>query len=162
MNNNVDFRIGHGYDAHRFQPGLKLTLAGVHVPYEFGLGSHSDGDVVIHALCDALLGASGKRDIGSHFPDNDPNLKNMGSKYFLENVMQWVRDDHWHVNNVDISIIAEKPKLAPHIMDMQDFLGAHMEMDKEKINIKATTNDGMGFIGKGEGIACHVVVLLMK
>lgn len=162
MSQSINFRIGHGYDAHHFQEGLQLTLAGIKIPYEMGLGSHSDGDVVIHALCDALLGAAGRRDIGSHFPPSDPNLKDMASKYFLEKVMEWLRDDNWQINNIDISIIAEQPKLAPHINAMQDFLAHHMEVDPELINIKATTNDGMGFIGRKEGIACNVVVLLRR
>lgn len=153
-------RIGHGYDAHRFAPGIPLVLGGVTIDFEFGLAAHSDGDVVVHALCDALLGAAALGDIGRHFPDSDQQFQGIDSRILLRAVMTRLKDAGLKVSNADLSIIAQQPKLAPHIPVMRDNLAADLALDSGRLNIKATTTEGMGFTGRGEGIACHAVVLL--
>lgn len=153
-------RIGHGYDAHRFAEGRRLVLGGVTIPYARGLLAHSDGDVLIHALCDALLGAAGLGDIGGHFPDTDAAFKDVDSRKLLHKVMALVRDKGWVVNNVDATFIAQVPKLKPYIADMVRNLAQDLGVDEQAINIKATTTEGMGFTGRGEGMAAHTVVLL--
>jgi 2-C-methyl-D-erythritol 2,4-cyclodiphosphate synthase len=153
-------RIGHGFDAHKLTANRRLVLGGVEIPFEKGLAAHSDGDVVIHALCDALLGAAALGDIGQHFPDSDETYKNMDSREFLAKVMQLLGQSGYVVENADITIIAQAPKLAPFINEMRKNLCELLNVSKDCINIKATTTEGMGFTGKGEGIASHAIVLI--
>ena len=153
-------RIGHGYDTHRFVEGRPLVLGGVTIPHEKGLLAHSDGDVVIHALCDALLGAAALGDIGAHFPDTSADFKNIDSRVLLRRVLELLAQNSYEVTNADITIIAEEPRMAPHIDVMRDNLCADLAVSRDAINIKATTNEKMGFIGNREGIAVHAVVLI--
>ena len=153
-------RIGQGYDAHKFKEGGKLILGGVEIPYEKGMEAHSDGDVVIHALCDALLGAMALGDIGKHFPDTDDSFKGIDSRILLREVMEKVRQSGMKLANADITIIAQAPKLAPHIQTMREIMAADMSTAIHNVNVKATTTEKMGFTGRGEGIAVLTVVLL--
>jgi 2-C-methyl-D-erythritol 2,4-cyclodiphosphate synthase len=153
-------RIGHGYDAHRFIEGRPLILGGVEIPYEKGLAAHSDGDAVIHALCDALLGAAALGDIGSYFPDTDADFENIDSRILLRKVMQLIADKGFTPANVDITILAQQPKMAPHITPMRYVISRDMGIDVDRVSIKATTTEKMGFIGREEGIAVHAVALL--
>ena len=153
-------RIGQGYDAHKFKDGGKLILGGVEIPYDKGMEAHSDGDVVIHALCDALLGAMALGDIGKHFPDTDDSYKGIDSRILLREVMEKVRQSGMKLGNADITIIAQAPKLAPHIQTMRQIMAADMSTAINNVNIKATTTEKMGFTGRGEGIAVQTVVLL--
>ena len=154
-------RIGHGYDAHRFAAGRPLVLGGVTIPHDQGLAAHSDGDVLIHALCDALLGAAAVGDIGRHFPDSSRDYENIDSRILLCKVMALLHDRGWRVGNVDITVIAQKPKLASFVPAMRNKLAGDLRVDETQVNIKATTTEGMGFTGRGEGIAAHAVVLLL-
>jgi 2-C-methyl-D-erythritol 2,4-cyclodiphosphate synthase len=153
-------RIGHGYDAHRFGEGRKLILGGVEVPYDYGLEAHSDGDVVIHALCDALVGAAGLGDIGKHFPDSDKAYENIDSRVLLRHIVQLLHDNNFSISNADVTIVAQAPKLAPHIPQMRERLATDCGIDVARLNIKATTTEKMGFTGRAEGIACYAVALL--
>jgi 2-C-methyl-D-erythritol 2,4-cyclodiphosphate synthase len=153
-------RIGCGFDAHRFAPARPLILGGVDIPHDQGLLAHSDGDVLVHALCDALLGAAALGDIGRHFPDSDPAFAGIDSRVLLRRIVALLLDRDLMVVNIDATIIAQQPKLAPYIAEMSDNLGADLGVDQGQINIKATTTEGMGFTGRGEGIAAHAVVLL--
>jgi 2-C-methyl-D-erythritol 2,4-cyclodiphosphate synthase len=153
-------RIGHGYDVHRFGDGDTLVLGGVHIAHDRGLEAHSDGDVLIHAICDALLGAMGQGDIGQHFPDTDPANAGIDSRLLLGRVMQLVHQSGWVLGNLDATIIAESPRMAPHIQGMRETLVADMATTIEQVNVKATTTEGLGFTGRKEGIAAHAVVLL--
>jgi len=153
-------RIGHGYDAHRFESGRPLILGGVTIPSEQGLAAHSDGDVLIHALCDALLGAAGLGDIGKHFPDSSAEFKNIDSRILLRDVVKNIKSHALTVSNVDMTVIAQKPKLMTYIEDMRSHLASDLELDVQRVNVKATTTEGMGFEGRGEGISAHAVVLL--
>jgi len=153
-------RIGHGYDVHRFGPGDTLVLGGVHIPHDRGIVAHSDGDVLIHAVCDALLGALGQGDIGQHFPDTDPANAGIDSRFLLRRVMQMVQQSHWVVGNLDATIIAQAPRMAPHIASMRKNLAADMAASVAQVNVKATTTEKLGFAGRQEGIAVHAVVLL--
>lgn len=153
-------RIGHGFDIHRFTEGTPLMLGGVHVPFHKGMLAHSDGDVILHALCDALLGAIALGDIGRHFPDSDPKWKNTQSTLFLQHVMQLVQARHFQVENADVTVIAEVPKLAPYIEQMCEHIASSMQVDRACINVKASTMEKLGPIGAGEAIAAHAVVLL--
>ena len=153
-------RIGHGYDSHRFVAGRPLVLGGVNVPHDKGLQAHSDGDVVIHALCDALLGAAALGDIGAHFPDTSGEFKNIDSRVLLRRTRALLAQKRLEVNNADITIIAEEPKMAPHISAMRNNLCADLSVAADAVNIKATTNEKMGAIGNREGIAVHAVVAL--
>jgi len=153
-------RIGHGYDAHRLVEGRPLILGGVKIPYEKGLEGHSDADAVIHALCDALLGAMCLGDIGSHFPDTDPELKNIDSRILLRQVYDLMKKNKFVLGNADITILAQAPKMADHISSMQKNLSTDLNANFTDINIKATTTEKMGFIGRGEGIAVHAVVII--
>ncbi len=153
-------RIGQGYDAHKFKKGGRLVLGGVEVPYEKGMEAHSDGDVVIHALCDALLGAMALGDIGKHFPDTDDSYKGIDSRILLKEVMNKVRKGGMKLGNADITIIAQEPKLAPHIQAMRKILADDMSTAINNISVKATTTEKMGFTGRAEGIAVTAVVLL--
>jgi 2-C-methyl-D-erythritol 2,4-cyclodiphosphate synthase len=155
-------RIGHGYDAHRFIEDRPLILGGVTIPYEKGLEGHSDADAVIHALCDALLGAMGLGDIGNHFPDTDPELKNIDSRILLRQVTDLMVEKKYTLQNADITILAQAPKMAVHISTMKKNLAQDLNSNIENINIKATTTERMGFIGRSEGIAAEAVVLLMS
>lgn len=153
-------RIGHGYDAHRFGEGRKLILGGVDVPHSHGLVAHSDGDVVIHALSDALIGAAGLGDIGQHFPDTDQAYENIDSRVLLRHIVQLLQDNHFIISNADVTIVAQSPKLAPYIPMMRERLATDCGIDVTRFNIKATTTEQMGFTGRGEGIACYAVALL--
>jgi 2-C-methyl-D-erythritol 2,4-cyclodiphosphate synthase len=153
-------RIGHGYDVHRFGDGDTLVLGGVHIAHDRGLEAHSDGDVLIHAICDALLGAMGQGDIGQHFPDTDPANAGIDSRLLLGRVMQLVHQSGWVLGNLDATIIAQSPRMAPHIQGMRENLVADMATTIEQVNVKATTTEGLGFTGRKEGIAAHAVVLL--
>ena len=153
-------RIGHGYDAHKFKDSGKLILGGVEIPYDKGMEAHSDGDVVIHALCDALLGAMALGDIGKHFPDTDDSYKGIDSRILLREVMEKVRQSGMKLGNADITIIAQAPKLANHIQAMREIMAADMSTAINNVSIKATTTEKMGFTGRGEGIAVQTVVLL--
>ena len=154
-------RIGQGYDAHKFKDGGKLILGGVEVPYEKGMEAHSDGDVVIHALCDALLGAMALGDIGKHFPDTDAAYKGIDSRILLKEVMKKVREGGMKLGNADITVIAQAPKLAPHIEDMRKILASDMSAAISNVSVKATTTEKMGFTGRAEGIAVTAIVLLV-
>ena len=151
-------RIGHGSDVHRLVPGRKLILGGVEIPFERGLDGHSDADVLTHALMDALLGAASLGDIGLLFPDNDPQYKGISSLLLLEEVVRRVHAAGFAVGNADITVLCQRPKLRPHIPAMQERLRALL--GTEAVNVKATTEEGLGFTGSGEGIACHAVCLL--
>lgn len=153
-------RIGHGYDVHRFGPGEELVLGGVHIPYHRGLEAHSDGDVLIHAVCDALLGAIGEGDIGKHFPDTDAANAGIDSRLLLRRVMQLVQQAGWKLGNLDATLIAQAPRMAPHIAGMRENLAADMAATVAQVNVKATTTEKLGFAGREEGIAAHAVVLL--
>jgi 2-C-methyl-D-erythritol 2,4-cyclodiphosphate synthase len=153
-------RIGHGYDAHRFAAGRPLVLGGVTIPHDQGLAAHSDGDVLIHALCDALLGAAALGDIGRHFPDTDKDYANIDSRILLRKAAALLHERSWRVSNVDVTVIAQRPRLAAHVPAMRAHLAADLAVDETRINIKATTTEGMGFTGRGEGIAVHAVALL--
>lgn len=153
-------RIGHGADAHRFGEGRPLRLGGVEIPHPLGLEAHSDGDVVIHALCDALLGAAGLGDIGSQFPDNDAAYAGIDSRVLLRRVGERLVSLGLTVNYADLTIVAERPKLAPHIPAMRERMAADLGIDPSRLNAKATTTERMGFTGRGEGIAAFAVVLL--
>ncbi len=153
-------RIGHGYDAHRLAAGERLVLGGVTIPHDKGLAAHSDGDVALHALCDALIGAAGGGDIGRHFPDDDPGYENIDSRILLRRVIATLADQRLSVGNADVTIVAEEPRLAAHVSQMRANIAADLGIDANRVNVKATTTEKMGFVGRGEGIAAHAVVLL--
>jgi len=153
-------RIGHGYDVHRLVEGKKLIMGGVDIPYEKGLLGHSDADVLLHAIADALLGALAMGDIGKHFPDTDPAFKGADSMKLLAQVVGLISTKGYVVGNLDATIIAQKPKMAPHIQAMRENIAQVCSVDIDRINIKATTEEGLGFTGTGEGISAHAVVLL--
>ena len=154
-------RIGQGYDAHKFKDGGKLILGGVDIPYEKGMEAHSDGDVVIHALCDALLGAMALGDIGKHFPDTDDSYKGIDSRVLLKVVMNKVREGGMKLGNADITVIAQAPKLALHIEAMRKNIAVDMSTVVSNVSVKATTTEKMGFTGRAEGIAVTAIVLLI-
>lgn len=153
-------RIGHGYDVHAFGQGDALILGGVEIPYNRAFIAHSDGDVLIHALIDAVLGALALGDIGEHFPDTDGAYKEISSRYLLAMVVTLMRERGYQLGNADITLVAERPKMAPHIESMRLNLSADLGCAMDQINIKATTTEKLGFVGREEGIACHAVVLL--
>jgi len=153
-------RIGHGYDVHQFCNDRPLIIGGVTIPYEKGLAGHSDADVLIHALCDALLGAAALGDIGKHFPDTDDDFENIDSRILLRHIYKLLSNKSYSISNIDITIIAEAPKMAPHISAMKNNLTSDLSLNEDQINIKATTTEKMGFVGRGEGITAHAVVLL--
>ena len=153
-------RIGHGYDVHRLTEGRALILGGVHIPFERGLLGHSDADVLTHAVMDALLGAAGLWDIGHAFPDTDPAYKGADSLVLLDQVMAMLRENGLRVGNVDATILAQRPKLAPYIPQMRANLATRLGVDVSRVNVKATTEEGLGFTGTGEGMAAHAVALL--
>lgn len=156
------FRVGTGYDVHKLVPERKLILCGVEVPYELGLLGHSDADVALHALSDALLGAAALGDIGKHFPDTDERFKGADSAKLLEHVVHLVEEKGWQVNNVDVTIIAQKPKLASYIPAMRSRVAQVLKIDEDYVNVKATTTEKLGFTGRGEGIAAEAIASLVK
>ena len=153
-------RIGHGYDVHRLVEGRDLFLGGVKIPYELGLDGHSDADVLLHAVMDALLGAAGLRDIGYHFPDTDPAYKGADSRLLLREVGKKITAAGYRVGNIDVTMIAQKPKLKPYIPQMVQNIAEDLKIAENQINIKATTEEKLGFTGNGEGMSCHAVCLL--
>lgn len=155
-------RVGQGYDVHQLVEGRPLVLGGVTVDHNKGLAGHSDADVVVHSLCDALLGAAGKGDIGQHFPDTDSSYKNIDSRILLRKVMSLLQADDWQLVNADLTIIAQAPKLAPHIPQMRSLLSIDMNIDETQLNIKATTTEELGYCGREEGIAALAIVLLER
>lgn len=154
-------RIGHGYDVHKFTDGDHIVIGGVQISYEQGLEAHSDGDVLIHALCDALLGAAGLWDIGHHFPDTDDAFKDIDSRVLLRRVISDLAERGWSVGNIDATIVAQAPKMAPHIPTMCEQLASDMNVDVSAVNVKATTTEKLGFAGRKEGIAAHAVALIV-
>ena len=162
MKEGFDMRVGVGYDLHRLVEGRRLVLGGVTIPFEKGLLGHSDADVLFHAVCDALLGAVGLGDVGQHFPNTDPSFKDVSSTTLLEQTLQMVRDKGFCVNNLDATILAEAPKLAPYSGVMETNLAALLELEPSRVNVKATTMEGMGAIGKGEAIAAICMVTMVS
>lgn len=158
----MPFRIGHGFDSHRLEAGEGMRLGGVWIPCAYRLVAHSDGDAIIHALCDALLGAIGGGDIGRLFPDNDPQHRGQDSRVFLREVMRRVRERGYGVVNADLTLVAQVPRMAPHAESIQQLLAAEMGVEAARVNLKAKTNEGMGHLGRREGIAAHAVVLLQQ
>ena len=158
----MKIRVGFGYDVHRLVEGRDLWLGGIKLEHTMGLLGHSDADVLIHALCDALLGAANMRDIGYHFPDTDPKYKDVDSKLLLADTMKLLRDAGYEFGNADITVAAERPKLKPHIDAMKDCLAKVMQVDVEDISIKATTTEKLGFTGRQEGMAAYATVLITK
>ncbi|MBA2685013.1 MAG: 2-C-methyl-D-erythritol 2,4-cyclodiphosphate synthase [Gemmatimonadaceae bacterium] len=157
----VAIRMGIGYDSHRFGPGNAVRLGGISIPYDLALVGHSDADAVAHAVTDALLGAIGEGDIGSMFPDNDPTNRSRDSIEMLTIAMALLRDRGWRANNVDITVIAEAPRIAPFREAMRDALAAALQLDRTAVSVKGKTNEGMGWIGRGEGIACVAVATVV-
>ena len=155
-------RVGIGYDVHRLVSGRPLVLGGVNVPCDLGMAGHSDGDVLVHAIMDALLGAAGLKDIGHYFPNTDPQYKNISSLLLLERVRKLIEEKRWKIVNIDSSLVAESPKLSPFIDKMKENIGKTLGIDIDSIGIKVTTNEGLGFVGRGEGIAAWAVALLEK
>jgi 2-C-methyl-D-erythritol 2,4-cyclodiphosphate synthase len=155
-------RIGHGYDVHRFCEGNEIVIGGVKIPHKYGLEAHSDGDVLIHALCDALLGAAGLWDIGHHFPDDDDAFSNIDSRILLRRVISDLADRGWRVGNIDATVVAQAPKMASHIPTMCENLANDLQVERSAVNVKATTTEKLGFAGREEGIAAHAVVLIEK
>ena len=153
-------RIGHGYDVHLLVPDRVLILGGVKIPYEKGLDGHSDADVLLHAVMDALLGAAALRDIGYHFPDTDMRYKGADSRVLLRTVKEKIQAAGYRVGNVDVTLIAQKPKLKDYIPAMMENIAADLEVDVNRVNVKATTEEHLGFTGDGSGMACHAVCLL--
>lgn len=162
----MSFRIGNGFDAHKFSDenaaNTSVILGGVSIPHTHALLAHSDGDVVLHALCDAILGALAKGDIGKHFPDTSDDFKNIDSRVLLRQVVALMKEDNYKIQNTDITIIAQAPKMAPHVSEMQSRIASDLETDNTNVNVKATTTEGMGFTGRKEGIAVQASVLLIK
>jgi 2-C-methyl-D-erythritol 2,4-cyclodiphosphate synthase len=158
----TDIRIGHGYDVHAFKAGDHVVLGGVRIAHDKAFKAHSDGDVLIHALCDALLGAAALGDIGRHFPDTDPNYAGANSRVLLAEVVKMLAEAGWQVGNVDGTVIAQAPKLAPHIDAMREHLAEDLGVGLDQVNVKATTTEHLGFTGREEGIAAHAVALIMR
>jgi 2-C-methyl-D-erythritol 2,4-cyclodiphosphate synthase len=155
-------RIGHGFDVHAFGPGSRIILGGVEIPFERGLAAHSDGDVLLHAVCDALLGAAALGDIGRHFPDTDPAYRNADSRLLLRRVVAMLTGQGLMVANLDTTLIAQRPRLAPHLPGMVSNMANDLEIPPGNVNVKATTTERLGFVGREEGIAAHAVALLRR
>ena len=153
-------RIGHGYDVHRLVEGRKLILGGVEIPFEKGLDGHSDADVLVHAIMDALLGAAAMGDIGKHFPDTDASYSGIDSMILLDHVYDLLVEKNYRISNIDATVIAQRPKLAPYISQMRDNVAVRLHLSEDQVNIKATTEEHLGFSGRGEGISCHAVCLI--
>ena len=158
----MEIRVGNGLDIHKLAPGLPLILCGVTIPSEKGCVAHSDGDAAIHALCDALLGALALGDIGKHFPDTSDEYKGIDSRILLKRVFDMITERGWCIGNIDITLILEKPKLAPHISEMRKMLASVLGLDVERVSVKATTSEKIGFVGREEGIATFASILLFN
>ena len=158
----MNIRVGHGFDVHAFAEGRRLIIGGVDIPCERGLAGHSDADVLLHAICDALLGAAGLGDIGRHFPDSDPRYKGIDSRELLRHVAALLAEAGWRTGNVDATIIAQAPRMAPHIPGMRVNIAADLGLEAEAVNVKATTTERLGFTGRGEGIAAEAVCLIVR
>lgn len=158
----TDIRVGHGYDVHKLVKNRELVLGGVRIDYEYGLLGHSDADVLIHAICDSLLGAAGLGDIGKHFPDTDKKFAGIDSRILLRNVYSLLNQDGFKVSNIDATIIAQKPKLAGYIDKMRENIAHDMGIENSRVNIKATTEEELGFTGRKEGISAHSVCMIYK
>lgn len=158
----MTIRVGSGYDVHAFTEGRPLILSGVHIPYEYGLAGHSDADVVIHAVVDALLGAAAQGDIGTYFPSSDPRWKDQPSSVFLDYTYDLLVQLGWTIGNVDATVVAERPKLLPYIQPMRSHLAERLHLSLEQVSVKGKTTDGLGFTGRREGIACYAVALLER
>ncbi|HHJ39183.1 MAG: 2-C-methyl-D-erythritol 2,4-cyclodiphosphate synthase [Methylothermaceae bacteria B42] len=158
----MTYRIGQGYDAHRFKEGDHIIVGGVKIPFDKGMAAHSDGDVALHALCDALLGAAALGDIGKHFPDTDPQLKGVDSRLLLRQVRELIASEGYAPVNVDLTIVAQAPRLAPHIAAMRENIAQDLGLPAECVNVKATTTEKMGFEGREEGISAQAVALLQS
>ena len=159
---NEDYRIGHGYDVHRLEVGEKFVIGGIEIDHEKGAVGHSDADVVIHVICDSILGALGDGDIGKHFPDTEKKYKGIDSKELLVEVMKTLEKNDFEINNVDVTVLLERPKLRDHVDGMIEILSDVMKIRKDKLSIKATTTEGLGFVGRQEGVAAHCVTLIKK
>lgn len=157
-----NFRIGHGYDVHRLVTERDLILGGVTVPFEKGLLGHSDADVLLHAVCDALLGALALGDIGKHFPDSDPQYAGIDSRLLLSRTAELIREKGWQIGNVDATVVAQAPRLSPYIQEMRENIATVLDLPLDTINVKATTEEHLGFTGEGLGIAAHAVCLLFR
>ena len=155
-------RVGFGYDVHALVPGRRLFLGGIEIPYLFGLQGHSDADVLVHAICDALLGAIGEGDIGKHFPDTDPQYRDIRSTVLLKNVLHKAREKGFHLVNIDATLVAQRPKLSEFIPRMVKQIADVLEIEPGRVNVKATTTEGLGFAGRGEGIGAYAVALVEK
>lgn len=158
----MDFRIGYGVDVHRLESGIPLFVGGINIPSELGSVGHSDADVLLHAICDALLGAANLRDIGFHFSDNDPKYKGIDSKILLKEVVKLIKEKGYRVNNIDSTVIAEAPKLNPHIPQMQEVIADILEVDSDAVSIKATTHEKVDSFGRKEAIKAYCSCLLVK
>lgn len=157
-----NLRIGHGYDVHRLVPDRSLVIGGVTIPYEKGLLGHSDADVLLHAICDALLGALALGDIGKHFPDSDPEYKNIDSRTLLSRTALLIREKGWQIGNIDATVVAQAPRLSSYIPKMRETVASALDIELDAISIKATTEEHLGFTGEGLGIAAHAVCLLFR
>lgn len=158
----MKFRVGLGYDSHRFALDRPLVIGGIRIPFDKGLAAHSDGDVLIHAICDALLGAAALKDIGTHFPDNDDQFQNVDSKILLGKVVNLIQEKGWSVNNLDCTLILEEPKMKPYVDKMVKTLAPILHIDIDQLSIKAKTNEKMGFTGQKEGVAAVAIVSIVK
>ena len=158
----LDIRVGHGYDVHAFADGRRLIMGGVKIEYDKGLLGHSDADVLLHAICDALLGAAALGDIGKHFPDTDESFKGADSRAMLREVVDLVQEKGYSVSNIDATIVCQRPKLADYMQQMKENIASDCEIDRDRVNIKATTEEKLGFTGRGEGVSAHAVCLIVK
>lgn len=157
-----NFRIGHGYDVHRLVPNRALILGGVTIPHEKGLLGHSDADVLLHAICDSILGALALGDIGKHFPDTDPQYANIDSRILLLHTAELIREKGWQIGNIDATVVAQAPRLSPYIQEMRENIASVLNLSLDAIGVKATTEEHLGFTGEGLGIAAHAVCLLFR
>ncbi len=158
----MKIRVGQGYDVHRLEAGKDFWLGGIKVPHTHGAVGHSDADIVCHVICDALLGAANMRNIGYHFSDKDPQWKGVDSKVLVKKVVEMIREKGWQINNLDVTVILQEPKLNPHIPQMKSVLAAVMAIPEDDLSIKATTSEHIGFVGRGEGVAAQCVALIIQ
>lgn len=162
MTDSIPFRIGQGFDVHAFGEGDHVMVGGVRIPHDRAFVAHSDGDVALHALCDAMFGALAMGDIGTHFPPSDPQWKGADSRLFLRRCRELVTERGWRLGNADITIVCERPKIGPHALAMREVIAAELEVEMDAISVKATTNEKLGHLGREEGIAAHAVCLLVR